>query len=156
MLRETWRRAGRAAVWSVGLAAGAAVLVLGLIDERAEGMRVAGVLSAVLGWTFMASGLVAARRRPDNRLGPLMIGLGVLWLAAQLSGFSHTSAVLATAGAFLADGYVVRVGGVQELLAVGRPPPCSCDSPESAPSRTLSSVSSDERFRGELEERSAY
>jgi signal transduction histidine kinase len=107
MPRETWRRAGRVAVWSVGLAAGAAVLVLGLTDARTQNMRVAAVLSAVFGWTFMASGLVAARRRPDNRLGPLMIGLGVLWLTAQLIGFSHTSAVLATAGAFLGDGYVI-------------------------------------------------
>jgi len=122
MHRDTWRRAGRVAVWSVGLTAGAAVLVLGLTDERMAGYRVVAVLSAIFGVAFMASGLVAARRRPENRLGAVMVALGALWLTAQLMGFSHDSSALATASQALGDAYVVPLALLLVSFPTGRRP----------------------------------
>ena len=107
MHAETWQRAGRVALWSVGLAAGGVILVLGLTDPRAAGARVVAVLLAVAGWTFTASGFVAWRRRPDNRLGPLMVALGLLWLTSQLMSYSHTSSLLFTAGELTTTAYFV-------------------------------------------------
>lgn len=121
MHRQTRLRAARIGLWSAGLAAGAALLVLGLTDPAAEGFRLTVVLSAVAGLTFMASGLVAMRRRPGNRLGPVMIALGLLWLVAHLMTFSHTSSVLATAGAVLGDAYVVPLAVLFLAFPGGRP-----------------------------------
>jgi PAS domain S-box-containing protein len=36
-------------------------------------------------WTFALAGLIATRRRPGNRTGPLMIAIGFAWLASALT-----------------------------------------------------------------------
>ena len=72
-----WRRARWPALWLVGLAAGAWLLTLGLTHERTADHRVTAVLVTMVGWSFVASGLVAWRRRPSNRLGTLMVVLGL-------------------------------------------------------------------------------
>src|SRR6188472_4828186 len=67
-------------LWSAGLVAGAALSVLTLTDDSLAGRHVTPVLVVLVGWSFMLSGLVAWRQRPENRLGPLMGALGVLWI----------------------------------------------------------------------------
>jgi hypothetical protein len=52
-----------------------------MTDERAAGQRLDVVLAAITGLTFTSSGSVAARCRPHNRPGALMLALGLLWLA---------------------------------------------------------------------------
>ena len=104
--RHAWRRAWWPALWLVGLAAGGWLLALGLTDERAAGHRVTAVLATVVGWSFVASGLIAWRRRPTNRLGPLMLVLGLTWLAGYLMIFSG-SAIVFTAGVWVRDAWVV-------------------------------------------------
>jgi signal transduction histidine kinase len=41
------------------------------------------VTAAGLGLSFVVAGLVALRTRPHNRIGPLLIAVGVLWLIAK-------------------------------------------------------------------------
>lgn len=44
-----------------------------------------GALMALgLGWAFAYAGVIAWARNPENRVGVLMIGVGVSWLASQL------------------------------------------------------------------------
>src|SRR3954451_8828068 len=88
MDRNTWRRVAYSALWPVGLAAAAGLVVLAMTDERVAGVRLDIVLAAITGLAYTASGLIAARRRPDNRLGALMVALGLLWLAGWLGGVS--------------------------------------------------------------------
>jgi hypothetical protein len=93
-------------LWFIGLAAGAWLVAVGLTDDVASGHRVTAVLWALVGWSFVASGLVAWRRRPSNRLGPLMVVLGLAWSAGHLAIFSH-SALVYTAAIWVRVGWVV-------------------------------------------------
>ena len=43
------------------------------------------VLALVVGWSYVGSGLVAWRHRPDNRLGPVMVLIGLTWFATFLA-----------------------------------------------------------------------
>jgi signal transduction histidine kinase len=102
---DALRRAGFVALWVAGLAAGGWLLALGLTDERGAGHRASAVLSATAGTAFVVSGLIAWRRRPDNRLGPMMVVLGFWWLAFHLMLFSYESVVF-TAGIFGNDAFI--------------------------------------------------
>jgi signal transduction histidine kinase len=99
------RRAGLAGLWFAGLTAGGWLLVLGLTEERAIGHRVTAVLLVAVGVSFVASGLIAWRRRPDNRLGPVMVVLGLWWLIFNLMKFSGNSVVF-TAGVLGNDAFL--------------------------------------------------
>src|SRR4051794_36720308 len=120
MDRGTWRRVAYSALWPVGLAAAAGLVALGLTDERVAGQLLDIVLVAITGLTFTASGLIATRRRPDDRLGALMVALGLLWLAGQLAEFSHSS-VLFTAAIFANDAWVVPFAYFLVSFPSGRP-----------------------------------
>src|SRR5262249_39549317 len=78
----------------------------GLTDERATGHRISATLSAATGTAFVVSGLIAWRRRPDNRMGFQMVVLGFWWLVFRILQFSHTSLVY-TVALFCNDAFVV-------------------------------------------------
>jgi signal transduction histidine kinase len=99
-------RAGRVALWSIGLAAGAGVLVLALTDASAAHHRVPAAMTVLVGWSLMVSGLIAWRRRPGNRLGPLMVALGLAWLLGLLIGHLGVP-LLFTAGLWAGDAFVI-------------------------------------------------
>jgi class 3 adenylate cyclase len=42
------------------------------------------VVDAIVGWSFLAAGLVAWDRRPENRIGPLMVLAGIAWFIGDL------------------------------------------------------------------------
>ncbi len=42
-------------------------------------------LALLVGWSFIASGLIGWRARPDNRLGPVMVFIGFAWFATLLT-----------------------------------------------------------------------
>src|SRR5947209_18083666 len=44
------------------------------------------VRDVAVGWACVGAGLVAWRRRPANRLGPLMTGQGFAWFLGNLEG----------------------------------------------------------------------
>ena len=72
------------AVVPATLVAGIAVAVPVFASERTDDPVRTGVLTLVLGWSFIGAGIVAARRRPGNRIGAVMIATGVLWFLSQL------------------------------------------------------------------------
>jgi signal transduction histidine kinase len=47
------------------------------------------VVELAVTWTFVASGLVAWSRRPENRTGELMVLIGLTWLGGELSVASN-------------------------------------------------------------------
>ncbi len=76
----------RQVVWGVGAAAVAlgatlAVTLFATLDSREEAAA-ATVALLLVGGSFVVAGLHAWRRRPGNRVGPLMIATGFSWLVA--------------------------------------------------------------------------
>src|SRR4051812_37789341 len=94
------RSPGRALIALAALAlvmgvASVATIVTG--DHMADRGVWAG-LNAVLGASFVGTGLYAWWRRPDNRTGALMTWVGFLFFVSPL-GFSNNAAIF-TAGQF--------------------------------------------------------
>jgi hypothetical protein len=75
---------GRLALGLAAVAIGAAETALFLADARQAFSAVEVLLSLLAGWSFIGSGLVAWARRPENRTGPLMVLVGVTFLAGLL------------------------------------------------------------------------
>ena len=73
----------RLALVPAALAAGigAAALMAGA-DMPAGGEEIA--VSLLVGWSFVGSGLVAWERRPENRIGKVMVATGFAWFAHAL------------------------------------------------------------------------
>jgi len=81
-------------VMPAALVAGIAASVPVFASDRTEDPVRTGVLTLVIGWSFIGAGLVASRRRPENRTGAVMMATGFLWFLAQLwygdSELAHT------------------------------------------------------------------
>jgi hypothetical protein len=71
----------RIALVLVALAAGIAV-AFAVAHEGRENVLDA-VLGVAIGWSFVASGMVAWARRPENPIGRVMVFAGVLRLVAE-------------------------------------------------------------------------
>jgi signal transduction histidine kinase len=71
------------ALAGLGAGVGTALLVLGSDRER-DPVAASAVLALVVGWTYIGSGLVAWRQRPENRLGAVMVFIGFAWFATFL------------------------------------------------------------------------
>ena len=98
LARSRWLRD---ALWLLGLAGGVA-----LIAAAPSGAGFLDRASLLVGWAFIASGLVAWSRRPENRLGPLMVGVGFYTLVADLA-FLAPWPIVFTLGIVLGDAWVV-------------------------------------------------
>ena len=73
---------------SLGLAAvaiGGGETALLLAETRQAFSAAELVLSLLAGWSYIGSGLVAWARRPENRTGPLMVLVGLTFLAGLLN-----------------------------------------------------------------------
>ena len=93
----------RPALWLIGAGAGAALLAVMISDGTAD---VVGALGLIGAWSFVASGLIAWRHRPDGRVGPIMVVVGFVWLFSRL--LAHTDWPPAfTAAIWLSDLWVV-------------------------------------------------
>jgi signal transduction histidine kinase len=84
------------------VAAGA--LGLGMLVGSAQNgpLALGTVLEVLVGWSFAACGLYLWARRPAQRLGPLMVLVGMLWLVGRTLTLLTTPAVY-TAGLWLTD-----------------------------------------------------
>ncbi len=84
------------------IAAGA--LGLGMLIGAAQqgSIDVGTVLQVLVGWSFVACGTYMWARRPANRLGRLMITVGMLWLLGRTLTLASTPVVY-TAGLWLTD-----------------------------------------------------
>jgi signal transduction histidine kinase len=80
-------RSGRMAILFAGLAVGIGVDVVRRVGGEAPGSSaelIGLALGLAIGWSFIASGVVAWSRRPENRTGPLMVLVGFLWFVGRL------------------------------------------------------------------------
>jgi signal transduction histidine kinase len=94
-------------VWPAGIALGVAAewVGFGWDDPRHW------ILDLVVGWTFMGCGVVAARRRPEDRVGLLMMATGATWF---LGNFARSGvAAVAWVGAY---GLFVYRGPLVQLV----------------------------------------
>jgi signal transduction histidine kinase len=71
--------------WTLALAAAAGSLALVLTSDHEPHPAGRAALIVVLGLVFVGSGLVALVRRPDNRIGGLMVLVGFLWFLGALA-----------------------------------------------------------------------
>jgi signal transduction histidine kinase len=76
-------------------------------------------LLIAVGWSFILVGTMAAARRPENRVGALMIILGFAWFA-PIIGLIRTPATYAL-GVFVAGFYQVVLGHLFVVFPYGRP-----------------------------------
>src|SRR5262249_23252104 len=92
------------ALFALAAGAGAALLVLGGHRERPP-VAVSAALALVVGWAYVGSGLIAARQRPENRLGGVMVFIGFAWFATFVADAS--SSLVFTVGKALESVYLL-------------------------------------------------
>ncbi len=73
------------AVIVAGLVCGAAAFAAVLASDHEEAQTVWAHLWPAIGWSFIGTGLYAWRRRPDSRVGMLMVLQGFAWFVAALA-----------------------------------------------------------------------
>ncbi|MBD0290593.1 MAG: PAS domain S-box protein, partial [Thermoleophilia bacterium] len=73
------------AIWTVALLAAVAAFALAASTDHPDDLTVRAVLGAIVGLVFVASGLIARYRRPDNRTGTVMVAAGFLWFLPALT-----------------------------------------------------------------------
>jgi signal transduction histidine kinase len=73
------------AVIVAALACGAAALGAVLASDHEDAQTVWAHLWPLIGWSFIGTGLYAWRRRPDSRVGALMVLQGFAWFLAALA-----------------------------------------------------------------------
>jgi signal transduction histidine kinase len=78
-----------------GILAGLGVAALELSSDHQEARTIWAIFAPIVGWNFIATGLYASRRRPESRVGALMVLLGFAWFLFRI-GASDVS-VLHTA-----------------------------------------------------------
>ena len=64
--------------------AGVAVCLVVLASDHQEAKAAFAIFGPAVGWGFIATGLWAWRREPDNRTGKLLVALGFAWLLSTL------------------------------------------------------------------------
>ena len=104
----TGLRRALAGIGFAGLAAGAAITFVIAHSDYATARGGFVVVSLVLGWSFIGTGLYAWHRRPENGTGTLMVAVGFAWFVQPL-GASNTAVVFAVAYVFLNTFYAVLI-----------------------------------------------
>jgi signal transduction histidine kinase len=92
----------RLALWILGLAGELAVLWPVLFGEQAGAASASDFVYRVTGGSFIVSGLIAWQRRPENRVGALMVAVGFALFVDPLLSQSDASLVK-TLGLLFAD-----------------------------------------------------
>jgi len=72
------------AILLAALLAGIGVVVLVVTSDHREAKAVWATFGPAVGWSYIATGLYAWQRRPDNRIGMLMVLLGFAWFLFTL------------------------------------------------------------------------
>jgi signal transduction histidine kinase len=95
---------------------GAAAVMAGAPDDPPGGAEIA--VSLLVGWSFVASGLVAWERRPDNVTGKVMVATGFAWFAHELVWTEQP--LPWTLGQLLESTYLLGVGFLLVSFPDGR------------------------------------
>ncbi len=98
------------------LAAGAGVVAL--VPPRAGVTPFEIAAALAVGWSFVASGLIASHRRPENRIGQVMVFTGFAWFAGHLAWSSVPA--LFTAGTLVEALHLLGVGYLLLTFPSGR------------------------------------
>ncbi|MFN8622942.1 MAG: hypothetical protein U0869_19565 [Chloroflexota bacterium] len=111
--------------WRIAVGAGVAVgLVLSAVALRSlrptDDVRTIA-LDLVTGWVLLAAGSVALRRRPESRVGDLLLLAGVAWLAGDLSPLGGVVGALAVRVAPLPLAILVHALLADPLGRLGTP-----------------------------------
>src|SRR5215207_4465113 len=108
----------RLALVPAALAAGigAAAVMAGAPDDPPGGAEIA--VSLLVGWSFVASGIVAWERRPENVTGKVMVATGFAWFVHELVW--TTTALPWTLGQLLESTYLLGAGFVLVSFPDGR------------------------------------
>jgi signal transduction histidine kinase len=98
-------RRALSALFAVGVVLAALDVALTLSSRHESHKAVTASLGAIIGLSFIGVGVFAWFRRPLNRFGLLMTGVGFAWFLAGLS--EANSSTIYTIGSFLSPLYVV-------------------------------------------------
>ena len=102
-----WRT--RAALWIIAVAlAAASATAIALSDTVNHGFV---AFALIVGGSFVATGLVALARRPENRFGLLLYGVGLAWFVGTLST-SNNAYVFSVAQVFSTVYYALLVHAI--------------------------------------------
>jgi signal transduction histidine kinase len=112
------RTLARVAIFLAALAAGGLTAWLTLTGGIAESPSLEATMSIVIGLSWCLTGLAEWRRRPSNRIGPLMICLGFAWFASQLENAEY--APLFTIGSLLTALHIAFFAHVLLAFPSGR------------------------------------
>jgi signal transduction histidine kinase len=82
-------------------------------------LSVTEALLAVVGVAFVASGVVLWRRRPENRLGVIMVVSGLIWLLGEWLRQSSDPAIWTT-GIAISDSFSVAISAMLLAVPTGR------------------------------------
>ncbi len=90
-----------------GLGAGIACLLIATSSDHLDQVQIGGVVfTPLIGWSFIATGLFAWWRRPDNQFGALMTLVGFVWFLSSLLA-SDVPGLFAIGGLFGALPYAL-------------------------------------------------
>ena len=76
-------------LWTLALVAGVYAFVLAVTSPHPDEVTLRSVLSTVAGLAFVGSGLVLRLRRPDTRMGTIMVIAGFSWFLPALAQSGH-------------------------------------------------------------------
>jgi signal transduction histidine kinase len=111
----------RGALWGLFAAAvalSAVMVALVITSDHEEAKTAAAILGPFIGLSFAGTGVFAWLRRPHNRFGALMTGVGFAWFAAGLT--EANDPFLFTVGAYLGPLYLVLVAHMLLAFPDGR------------------------------------
>lgn len=84
----------RVSLCALGIAAAPLIVLPVVRGGGLDALDAQTVLTLFVGWSFVGSGFVAWDRRPENRIGALLLGLGLWWTAGRLMGPPTTASSL--------------------------------------------------------------
>jgi signal transduction histidine kinase len=113
-----WVKVVRLALAPAALAVGAATATLVLTGDVAESPTVTATFGLVIGLGWCFTGLEEWRRRPANRIGPLMVCLGFAWFLSLLEYAAYSP--LFTVGRFFTVLYIAFFAHVLLAFPSGR------------------------------------
>jgi signal transduction histidine kinase len=90
-----------------------------LSNEGLDGLDATVILYVLVGWSYIGGGLVGWARRPENRIGALMVFVGVAWLLGALLTESDSSLV-STLGVWVGDAWPILFVYLLLALPSGR------------------------------------
>jgi signal transduction histidine kinase len=111
----------RVRLWLAGTTGIALAVLTGVLTATSDHAQLRGINSALgtlIGVAFVATGVFAWSRRPDNRVGKLMVATGFAWSGLGLT--QANSAVLFSIGGLIGPLYLVLVSWLVLAFPDGR------------------------------------